>query len=97
MSLGSASDIAFVLRDAGVPVVFNGVSTFGIVDQSDALEGTESGGMMQVHVTTILIQTSVFTNLRLEGSIIAGGTPYRIDRVSPEDDGALTRIYVAKR
>lgn len=97
MSLGSASDIAFMLQDAGVAVVFNGVTTFGILEQTDALENAESGGVMQVRVTTILIQTGVFGELRLDGGIVAGGAPYRIDRASPEDDGALTRLYVAKR
>lgn len=96
MALGSASDLAFMLEDAGVAVAFNGLATFGILEQSDALEGSESGGVMQVRVTTLLVQTSVFTNLRLEGSITAGGVPYRIDRASLEDDGALTRLSVAK-
>lgn len=103
MPLGSASDIAFMLRDAGdVDVTYNGVTSPGIRDIGDMLEQTGDGGMVQVRATTILVATDAFEDLRQDGRLVAVhrktkvSTAYRIDRVSPEDDGDLTRLYVAK-
>lgn len=94
--LGSAADTAFMLRDAGESVVYNGVASFGILDISDSLETLDDGGMAQTKVTTLLVQTSALSGLRQGGRITVAGVGYKIDRVAPEDDGALTRLYLAK-
>lgn len=97
MPLGSASDVLSMLRDAGEVAVYNGVSSYGIVEMADVLEGSDSGGMMQNRQTTLLIATDAFTDLRVGGRIVAGDRPFRIDGPPMlEDDGALTRLTVAR-
>lgn len=90
------SDIREALQDAGESVGYNGVSSFGILDISDSLESLNDDSMAQTKVTTCLVQSSVFSDLRVDGKIVVAGQSYRIDRVAPEDDGALTRLYLAR-
>lgn len=97
MSLGSASDLSFMLKDAGVPVSYNGTASYGIVDQADELQFTTGGDPVNARVTTLLVATDAFTDLRVSGRIIANAIPYRIDRIALEDDGSLTRLTVAKQ
>lgn len=96
MSLGSASDLSFMFRDAGVAVLYNGTATFGIPEQMDVIESTD-GGQVQVRAETLLIATDSLTDLRHDGVITVATRPYRIDRFGPEDDGDLTRIFLARR
>jgi hypothetical protein len=81
--------------------VYNGVSSFGILDISDAIDLSSDAGTSQVKITTVLVATAPFTNsdgttkFRHGGRIAVAGKPYRVDRASPEDDGRLTRVYLA--
>jgi hypothetical protein len=95
VSLGSASDLAFMLKDAGVPVLYNGASSYGILDRSDALQGTD-GAMMQVRTTTLLIATDAFTNVRTDGRIVVDKRPYKITAFDLQDDGALTQLQLVE-
>jgi hypothetical protein len=96
MSLGSASDLAFMLKDAGVSVVFNGITSTGILDRADAFQPSDGGAMLQVRTTTLLIATGVFTHLRSGAAIVVEGRPYKIN-APPElqDDGGLTLLTLA--
>jgi hypothetical protein len=75
-------------------VEYNGVRSFGILDYSDGLEFLDQGGPVQTRVTTCLVVTSAFSDLRGDAVIVVGGTRYKIDRVSPQDDGATTLLYL---
>lgn len=98
MALGSATDTARLLQEAGEVVTFNGVSSYGVLEQlADLHHPALIRGLQSIGVTTVLVQTDVFTHLRLDGIITVAALPYRIDRISPEDDGTLTRIYLARR
>lgn len=97
MSVRSPSDLIDLLKDAGEVVVYNGVSSYGILERGSVLESTDDGGMSQKAVSTLLIATDAFTDLRVGGRIVVNGDPYRIDPpIAPEDDGALTRLTLAK-
>ena len=95
MPLGSASDVAFMLKDAGVPVSYNGTSSYGILDRSDALQSSD-GAQVQVRSTTLLIAADAFTNVRDDASIVVDGRPYFIRWHDLEDDGALMRLVLAE-
>lgn len=97
MPLGSDADLLFMLRDAGDVVVYNGVSSYGILEHGDAVQPTDQGGMVQVRVSTLLIATNAFADLRTNGKVVVAGKPYRIDGPPMlEDDGALTRLTLAR-
>lgn len=98
MPLGSDADLRSMLRDAGEVVVYNGVSSYGILEHQDAVQPTtDQGGMVQVRVSTLLIATNAFTDLRVNGKVVVAGKPYRIDGPPMlEDDGALTRLTLTR-
>jgi hypothetical protein len=103
MPLGSVSDLRYMLRDAGnVSVAINGGLVDGILDHADGVEGLGDGGMVQTRVTTILVLTDDCDGLRQNAKIQATNkrsgvvTGYRVDRIAPEDDGELSRLYVAR-
>lgn len=96
MTLGSTSDIAFTLKEAGVPVVYNGTSSYGILDIVSS-EFADDAGRARTKMHRLTIATDAFTNLRAGGRITVAGVPYRIDDVELEDgDGALTVLTVAR-
>lgn len=95
MPLGSDLDLSFMLRDAGVSVVFNGETSSGILDMSDGYESLDQGGQLSVRYTSLLIATSAFANLRDRARIVVDGSPYVISGTPQrEDDGKLLRCKI---
>lgn len=94
--IGSASDVAFMLKDAGVPVSYNGTSSYGILDIVSS-EFADDAGSTRTKINRLTIATDAFTDLRIGGRIFVNKLPYRIDDVQPDDgDGALTVLTLAR-
>lgn len=97
MPLLSSADAVAMLRDVGDVVVYNGTSTYGLVESVNALEPTDGGGVMQVRKKSILIATGELDDLIVGGRVQSGGVTYRIDEIDPDEDNELlTRLYVAR-
>lgn len=92
MAIDSDLDLSHMLGEAGVLVVFNGESTYGILDLSDSYEALDQGGQVISRRASLLVATGALTNLRDRGRITVDGIPYVIGgHPQREDDGKLTR------
>lgn len=120
MPIGSASDLSFILRDAGVPFLYDGRWYAGVFDTSDGIQSTSDGMGVQVKVTTLLVETADALTWTLDGTVqvfpraprkraneslkqwgeraraLHSGSAYVVRHYDTEDDGALTRVQIAK-
>jgi hypothetical protein len=98
MPLGSDADLDFMLQDAGnaTQATYGTQSCYGVLEQSDVLEGSGDGAMIQVRATTFLFRTSALRDLVDNAAITIGGQRFKIRRNDLEDDGHLTRLILAR-
>ena len=91
------SEIAGMLNDFGVSVVFEGVTGKGLVDYSDAVTFRENGiaGVINKAIT-VTLQTSAFTSLAAMNAvgktIMVDGVSYTVRERLQQSDGALTHV-----
>jgi hypothetical protein len=95
MTLGGApvADLDSMLRDAGVPVVINGISGYGIPRQSSADGVSGEVGILPGSSTTVVVRSDVFTGIAQNVTATVNGKDYRIITFRLLPSG-LTRIYL---
>lgn len=95
MTLGGApaNDLDNMLRDAGVPVVINGVSGFGIPRQSSADGVAGEVAIIPGSSTTVVVRTGAFTGITQDQLVTMNGDDYKVitTRLLPS---GLTRVYL---
>jgi hypothetical protein len=96
MALGNPRHLARMLRQAGDAVVFGATSSFGILNVGDEVAQMPDGGLAQVRTTTLLVASDDFDGLSTGETITVADADYRIDRIAPEDDGEVTKLYLAR-
>jgi hypothetical protein len=91
----TSGDLAFMIQELGEPVTSGASSAKGIIEHTDAIMET-SQGPMQLRATTILMISSEWEGFGNPSAVEAEGFTWRVDRAAPEDDGEITRLYVAR-
>lgn len=93
------TDTEALVRDLGVAVVVGATTAYGLLDAMAVPmdDGTGTGNLILVKETSVLMATS-----QLPGGLVVGatctvdGTTYRVRELRTEDDGAMTRVLLAK-
>lgn len=93
--LGSASDLGYMLGDAGVPVVFEGVTSHGVLHIEDVQMVTFDGGTITGRKHRVVVATDAFKGLGENKTITVDGTKYRITQAWQAHDGKLTEVWLA--
>lgn len=97
LSSGSLDDLNAILEDAGEVVVCGAVTDYGIFDESASFTFSESQSDVQERVTSVLVKTGLFPLITKFGQLITvAGVQYSVRGSSPEDDGHLTRVVIAR-
>jgi len=104
MALGNASDLDFMLQDAGVPVMFNvaqgagaliEVNGFGILSTDDTQDINFNGASIVGRKQRVTISTKTFPNV-VEGSTLeVDGVAYRVVQRWLKADGKLADCWLA--
>lgn len=92
--------LSFALSHAGQPctAVLGGVSSSfdGIFDNGRRVEYDDAGNPLLVLGTTLKVLTSISSQMvETVTTLTTGGVKYTVQRVMPEDDGALSSLYLA--
>lgn len=101
MDYFGASDLDSMLSGFGVPLEFvdaNGSvqSAYGIVDVGDQDLYDVDAAQIAGKVMTVTVKTGAFVGL-VDGSLfVVDGTTYSVIQTRQRDDGALTRIFLAR-
>lgn len=95
LSSNSLDDLNAILVDAGEVVVCGGVTAAGIFETGASFTFNEVSADVQEKVSTLLVRTGRFP-LKKMGLLTIAGVQYQIREWSPEDDGNLTRVVVAR-
>ena len=95
MAFGSASDLDYMLEDAGVPVAFNGVTSHGVLHVEDVQMVSFDGGTITGRKHRVVVATSAFSGLGEGKTITVDGTDYRITQAWQAHDGKLTEVWLA--
>jgi hypothetical protein len=96
MPLDSAADIDAALQEAGVPVVSAGSSTFGILDESSALEMLGLSNVSRGE-TSVVIRTGTITDYEDLMPLTVDGRSFEARTLDPIDDGELSRVTLVPR
>lgn len=89
-----AADIDAMLQHGGVSVTIGGVTAYGSLKETNAVQ-QGSGMEYQTRVTTLLVRSGVFT-LSNGASVTADGVSYRLDEWQLEGDGTLVRLILSR-
>jgi hypothetical protein len=94
------SDLAFVLKDCGVPVSTTHVpSAFGIFDKADTLVVQDGNrGEVVSTVPSVTVQASAYSaaDLEIDQPITVDGVNYVIRDHSADSDGALKKLFLRR-
>jgi len=101
MSFLGGDDIPAMLEDlaaagAAVDVTFGSTTVNGLLDREAAeLFGGEMPAVIGAD-EVVHVESTAFPDLDSGNSIIVGGTAYKVLKVLPYGDGAMTRIVLRK-
>jgi hypothetical protein len=96
------ADIAFLLRDCGLPVHTPGTANagnYGVFDRYDqVLVDDAKRGQINVIVPSVSVQASAFpeAELAIDQPIWVDGTKFMIRDRDAEGDGALKKLYLRR-
>jgi len=88
-------DMKSVMRDAGVPVVFGGVTAYGTLNSTDeaALSFDHLGGMIGTH-TVLDLPMSVHPTITHGSAITVGGVNYICREKRLAERGTINRLLL---
>jgi hypothetical protein len=88
-------DVPTVLADFGDAVVIDGTPGVGILDENDeVLVQDQQRGEVIVPVSTLIVQTSAFPNLKIDTALTVNGKNYTIRQPLKTGDAALTKLLL---
>lgn len=101
MAFGDASELDFMLQDAGEPVVFAGVrgTVYGLKRDDDAeLIDPSTGAQLSITRTTLLLRAGTEPADWTEGALLTvGGVGFRLrDPGVVQPDGCRKAVIVAR-
>ena len=95
-------DVAFSLKEIGVPVEYNGYKTYGIFDNeaTEALLLNSKQFSVQSTELTLIIGTGSIGTIKNTTAksielITIDGTDYKIDKFIPLSNGLETKLWVS--
>lgn len=96
-----ASDLPALFQEFGVPVRWqSSIETYndrGIVDESDEDRFSSADTTLAAHEIAVTVATASFPGLAAGATVTVDGTDYRVVQVRQLDDGALTRVWCARK
>lgn len=97
MPLGSAGDLDFMLKDAGLPVSFGSLRTHGLRDEEDIVTHMTDGSAVETRATVLRIRRGTLAGVQVDNTIIVDGTSYRVRRGPVrEGDGSLEQLIITE-
>jgi type IV secretory pathway protease TraF len=94
------ADLAFVLKDCGVPVSTpRSTGNYGVFDKADRmLVDDQQRGQVNVTVPSVTVQASAYPagDLEIDQPIVVDGVNYAIRDHEADSDGALKKLYLRK-
>ncbi len=92
-----ASDLDGMLSEFGVPVEWGLFCVRGIRDEADVDMLTGQAATFTGRKTGLLVKTGALPGIAAQQVIRVEGVDYRVASVAEVDDGALTRLLLAKK
>jgi hypothetical protein len=92
------ADLAFILSEIGSPVTYNGVSSFGIVnnDPTDVLQiGSKAFSVHDTELTMVVLTGSLGTLIN-NSNIVVNGITYTLHKPTVLSDGLETKVWLTK-
>lgn len=97
MAIGtSTTELAFMLADAGVLVMFGSQRTRGLFDPEETTIVDEQGMRLTVRETTLAIPPGTLTGLRVDSSITVDGAAYRVRAIGRRRNDGLVPLTVVE-
>ena len=106
MPFGGGNDLRALFRQMGLPVSFEGVSTYsdngepikGMLDRPVQMKLGESGiGAAEIDLPELRLPFDAFDTMpRSRDIVTVDGTQYKVDAPTAEDDGAIV-CYALRR
>lgn len=92
------ADLAFALKDAGVPVTLGASSTFGLVRKRGIEDlGQDGFGGIADFTVVVTVRTGTLVGLKSGAAITVNGESFIVKRPPAEDDGHITRLACVKQ